>query len=64
MLAASNVLAGNLSDFTRAQGLGNVGCFAGGATACCAAALLLAIFSRFGALGRDDEVVTRKRKKA
>ena len=61
VLAASNVLAGRLSDYTRTHGFGNVGCFAGGASACAAAALLLLLFSRFGALGSDDEVVTKRR---
>ncbi|KAJ9524146.1 hypothetical protein QJQ45_004888 [Haematococcus lacustris] len=46
ILAASNTMAGVLSDMTRTANLGNVGCFAGGATACVAAAVLLMLFSR------------------
>jgi hypothetical protein len=62
VLAASNVLAGRLSDAAQQAGLGNVGCFAGGAAACGLAAVLLALFARFGALGRDDEIVAKARK--
>lgn len=62
VLAASNVLAGRLSDAAQQAGLGNVGCFAGGAAACGAAFVLLVLFARFGALGRDDEIVAKARK--
>ncbi|KAL6749039.1 MFS general substrate transporter [Haematococcus lacustris] len=62
ILAASNTMAGVLSDMTRTANLGNVGCFAGGATACVAAAVLLMLFSRFGELGREDLVVRKPRK--
>jgi hypothetical protein len=47
---------------TSQAGLGNVGCFGGGAVACAAALLLLGVFAKFGALGSDDEVVTRRKK--
>lgn len=62
VLAASNVLAGRLSDAAQQAGYGNVGCFAGGAAACGAAFVLLVLFARFGALGRDDEIVAKARK--
>jgi len=62
VLAASNVLAGRLSDAAQQAGHGNVGCFAGGAVACGAALVLLVLFARFGALGRDDEIVAKARK--
>jgi hypothetical protein len=63
VLVAGNTAAGVLSDVTRSAGLGNVGCFAGGAVAAVAAAVLLALFTQFGDLGRDD-LVTRRAKKA
>lgn len=62
VLAASNVLAGRLSDAAQQAGYGNVGCFAGGAAACGVAMLLLLLFAKFGALGRDDEIVAKARK--
>lgn len=62
VLAASNVLAGRLSDAAQQAGYGNVGCFAGGAAACGLALVLLTLFARFGALGRDDEIVAKARK--
>lgn len=62
VLAASNIMAGRLSDITRVQGLGNVGCFGGGAVACSAAMVMLFLFAKFGSLGKDEEVVTRRRK--
>lgn len=43
---ASNMLAGVLSDVTRKAGMGNVGCFAGGATACILATILLIGFAK------------------
>ncbi|KXZ46309.1 hypothetical protein GPECTOR_45g179 [Gonium pectorale] len=62
VLAASNAVAGILADVSRAAGYGNVGCFAGGAAACVLSGTLLALFARFGDLGRDDLIVTRKKK--
>ena len=65
VLAASNTVAGVLSDMTRQAGLGNTGCFAGGAMACCLAATLLLVFERWGDLGKDELVFRRaKAKKA
>lgn len=46
------------------QGLGNVGCFAGGATACCLASLLLLLFTQFGDLGKDELVARRAKRRA
>lgn len=63
VLAASNGVAGVLSDYTRHHGLGNVGCFAGGATAAGLALLLLLVFHKFGDLGRED-LIKRKKKPA
>lgn len=62
-LVASNGLAGILSDATSTRGLGNVGCFAGGAVACTVAIILLNFFAKFGSLGKDELVVTKRRKK-
>lgn len=59
VLASSNTVAGILADMTRAQGLGNTGCFAGGAIACVSAGVLLLLFSKFGDLGRDDLIAKR-----
>lgn len=53
-LAASNTLAGRLSDATMQRGMGSVGCFLGASAACCAAILALAGLSAFGELGRED----------
>ncbi len=64
VLAASNAVAGMLSDATKAQGLGNVGCFGGGAAACCLAFVLLLLFQQFGDLGKDELVARRAKKKA
>ncbi|KAG1657019.1 hypothetical protein FOA52_012045 [Chlamydomonas sp. UWO 241] len=64
VLVAGNTAAGMLSDITRFAGLGNVGCFAGGAVAAVAAAVLLALFTQFGDLGRDDLVKRRATKSA
>lgn len=64
VLAASNGAAGMLSDYTRQQGLGNIGCFAGGASACAAATVLLLLFSRFGDLGKDELLTARSKKAA
>ncbi|GLI66744.1 hypothetical protein VaNZ11_010693 [Volvox africanus] len=63
VLAASNAVAGILTDMTRSSGLGNVGCFMGGATACVLSGVLLILFERFGDLGRDDLVVKKSKKK-
>lgn len=52
-------MAGMLSDYSKNAGLGNVGCFAGGAAACVAAGVMLFIFSTFGDLGKDDLVKRR-----
>lgn len=54
VLAYSNSLAGRLSDLTMQKGLGNIGCFLGGATACALSMLALFLFSIFGHLGRED----------
>ncbi|GIL69179.1 hypothetical protein Vretimale_12677 [Volvox reticuliferus] len=64
VLAASNAVAGVLTDVTRSSGLGNVGCFMGGAAACVLSGVLLVLFERFGDLGRDDLVVKKSKKKA
>lgn len=60
ILAYSNSLAGFLADRTAQQGLGNVGCFFGGATACGLSIVALILFSTFGALGRDDLLPQKK----
>jgi Na+/melibiose symporter-like transporter len=46
VLALSNIMAGYLCDMS----LGNVGCFAGGATATIVSALLLALFTKYGSM--------------
>jgi len=61
-LVASNALAGMLSDVTSAKGWGNVGCFGGGAIACVMAIILLNAFAKFGSLGKDELVATKRRK--
>jgi hypothetical protein len=61
ILAYSNSLAGYLADVTAQQGLGNIGCFFGGATACVVSALALVAFSVFGDLGRDDLLPKKKK---
>ena len=63
ILAYSNSLAGFLADKTAAQGLGNIGCFYGGATACGLSILALMLFSTFGSLGKD-ELLPQKKKTA
>ena len=55
-LAGSNTLAGRLADWTKARGLGIRGCFAGAAAACALAMAILAAFSAWGDLGREDLV--------
>ncbi len=59
VLAYSNSLAGRLSDLTVQRGLGNIGCFLGGAGACMLSMLALLLFSTFGQLGRDDLLVAK-----
>lgn len=63
VLAYSNALAGRLADVSAKRGLGNVGCFYGGAVACFLSIAVLLFFSAFGSLGRDD-LVAKKPKKA
>lgn len=53
ILAASNQLAGRLTDITVAKSMGNVGCFLGGSAAAVLATGALLIFSRFGELGKE-----------
>lgn len=57
VLAASNGVAGMLSDWTASAGYGNVGCFLGGATACTVAGILLIILTKFGDLGKQELIV-------
>ena len=54
ILAYSNSLAGRFADVTVQKGMGNVGCFYGGAAACALSMLALLLFSTFGSLGRED----------
>lgn len=56
ILAYSNSLAGKLADMTASQGLGNIGCFMGGGCATLLSMLALALFAKFGDLGREDLV--------
>ncbi|KAL4436676.1 hypothetical protein ABPG75_003815 [Micractinium tetrahymenae] len=56
VLAASNWLAGRLSDATAARGLGSIGCFGGGATATALSMAALLLFSMFGDLGKEELV--------
>lgn len=53
-------MAGKLADYTQQQGLGNIGCFYGGMVAVTLAGVLLLLCSRFGDLGKEELVVTRK----
>jgi hypothetical protein len=53
ILAASNQLAGRLTDWTVAQSWGNIGCFGGGAIAAVAALGMLLLLMAFGDLARD-----------
>jgi hypothetical protein len=57
VLAASNAVAGVLTDAPRTAGAGNTGCFAGGAAACVAAGALLLGFEGWGDLGKDKLVM-------
>lgn len=60
ILAGSNSVAGKLADYTAQQGLGNIGCFYGGAVASALAGVLLFMCSRFGDLSKEELVVTKK----
>lgn len=55
-LAYSNSLAGRLCDVTAARGMGNTGCFFGGAVVSGAAILALLAFTVFGELGKEEQV--------
>eukprot|EP00884_Botryococcus_braunii_P019483 jgi/Botrbrau1/6218/Bobra.0109s0013.1 len=61
ILAYSNSVAGRLSDMTVKQGLGNIGCFYGGAVATVLSGLALIIFSTFSDLGSEDAIVMKKK---
>eukprot|EP00890_Picochlorum_soloecismus_P006851 jgi/Picsp_1/991/NSC_04475-R1_major facilitator superfamily mfs_1 len=60
ILAYSNSLAGFLADKTAQQGLGNIGCFFGGATACVLSIAALLAFSTFGSLASEELVSVKK----
>lgn len=53
ILAASNQLAGRLTDLTVAKSMGNVGCFLGGSVSAVLATVVLLMFARFGELGKE-----------
>lgn len=53
ILAASNQVAGRLTDMTVANSMGNVGCFFGGSAAAVLATVVLLAFAQFGELGKD-----------
>ena len=59
VLSFSNSLAGYLADKTAAQGLGNIGCFGGGAVACMLSIIALIVFSTFGSIGKEDCVAKK-----
>lgn len=61
ILAYSNSLAGFLADKTAQQGMGNIGCFFGGATACVLSIIAVILFSTFGSLGREDLISQPKK---
>ena len=61
ILAYSNSLAGFLADKTAQQGLGNIGCFFGGATACVLSIVALTVFSTFGSLSKEELVIQKKK---
>ena len=61
ILAYSNSLAGFLADRTAQAGLGTIGCFYGGATACGLSIAMLLLFSTFGSLGKEELVVPKKK---
>lgn len=60
VLAYSNSVAGKLADYTQQRGMGNIGCFYGGMVAVTLAGLMLFICSKFGDLGKEELVVTKK----
>ena len=64
ILAYSNSLAGFLADKTAQQGMGNIGCFFGGATACVLSILAVIVFSTFGSIGREDLINQPQKKTA
>jgi len=64
ILAYSNSLAGFLADKTAQQGLGNIGCFFGGATACVLSIIAVIVFSTFGSIGREDLINQQPKKTA
>ncbi len=61
ILAYSNSVAGRLSDITVKNGLGNIGCFYGGAIATMLSGLALIMFSTFSDLGKEDAIVGKKK---
>lgn len=61
VLAYSNSFAGKLSDISVQRGMGNVGCFYGGATAAVATGMLICLFWRFGSLGQDPQQEAAKK---
>ena len=63
ILAYSNSVAGRLSDVSARQfQAGNIGCFFGGTLATVLSGIALVLFTRFGSLGREDAIVSTKRK--
>jgi hypothetical protein len=60
VLAASNQLAGKLTDMTVAMDMGNIGCFGGGAAAAFSSTLLLLLFMKFGELAKPMAVKAKK----
>lgn len=61
VLAYSNSVAGKLADYTQQQGLGNIGCFYGGIVAILLSGTVLLLSSRFGDLGKEELVATKKK---
>eukprot|EP01024_Parvocaulis_polyphysoides_P018035 TRINITY_DN1795_c1_g1_i2.p1 TRINITY_DN1795_c1_g1~~TRINITY_DN1795_c1_g1_i2.p1 ORF type:complete len:530 (-),score=60.01 TRINITY_DN1795_c1_g1_i2:501-2090(-) len=61
VLATSNTMAGRLADVTEKMGLGPVGCFGGGGTACVLALIALTVFAVFGDLGKQELVGKNKK---
>lgn len=59
-LACSNSIAGRLTDMTAARGMGNTGCFLGGAAVSALSILALLALSAFGDLGREEPKVQAK----
>lgn len=62
VLASANLLAGHFSDWTVQLGLGNIGCFLGGAVACSLSMAALLLFSTFGHLGKDELLPSKPQK--